>query len=213
MNTLKKPVILVTGASGFVGKAVVNELLLRNKSVAVITRKIQAFPRANNTHDEVMTLQADLMVVSPSELRSYMKNNNVTTVVHLAGDMNFYPSGRRGESNMFKMNVEVTKKIAMACVEAGTVEKFIYVSSTEAMGGFVGLSSPLSEDSECRPNFAYGESKLKAEQEISDCLKGKLPYVILRPSGIFGPGDNFAIYELMKAIEWGLFFFCSSTKR
>jgi nucleoside-diphosphate-sugar epimerase len=56
--------------------------------------------------------------------------------------------------------------------------------------------------------FIIGESKVESEKIIKDIHRDQgLDYVILRPTGLFGVGDDFAMYELIKAVDFGLFFF------
>ena len=102
---------------------------------------------------------------------------------------------------MYKVNVEGTKNLMSACV--GTkVERFVYCSSTEAIGPV--RFPPGNEDTELNPSFEYGHSKVLAEQAIREITKDTgLEHVILRPTGIMGEGDFYTAFEAIEAVNDG----------
>eukprot|EP00028_Trichosphaerium_sp_Am-I-7-wt_P005797 CAMPEP_0168532056 /NCGR_PEP_ID=MMETSP0405-20121227/15938_1 /TAXON_ID=498012 /ORGANISM="Trichosphaerium sp, Strain Am-I-7 wt" /LENGTH=153 /DNA_ID=CAMNT_0008557221 /DNA_START=257 /DNA_END=715 /DNA_ORIENTATION=+ len=103
------------------------------------------------------------------------------------------------------MNVTGTKNLLTAASN-NNVERFIYCSSTEAIGGQ--STTFVSEDATPKPNYDYGESKRQAEELIKlTAASTGMGYMILRPCGVTGPDDDFAIPELMSLIDFGLFFF------
>jgi len=119
--------------------------------------------------------------------------------------MEFYPTDTQ---LVFRTNCSATEVIATACARVPTVERFVYCSSTEAMGGIYPQSIPRNEEDACHPNYVYGESKVEAEKIIKNIsAKTGLKYVILRPTGLYGLDDDFVINELIKVVDFGLFFF------
>eukprot|EP00026_Physarum_polycephalum_P008804 Phypoly_transcript_08905.p1 GENE.Phypoly_transcript_08905~~Phypoly_transcript_08905.p1 ORF type:complete len:369 (-),score=40.47 Phypoly_transcript_08905:281-1387(-) len=195
--------VFVTGGTGFVGKEVIRKLVAEGYEVLALARTVDALPHDKKVPLVRHILKGDLAQLTTPKISAFMKEHSVDVVIHLAAVMNFYPED---EEHMWNINVEGTRKLAEASIEAG-VKKVIYVSSTEAMGARpTPTSCPLIEEDPCIPHFVYGHTKRKAE----DVLRGmgpKLPYVILRLTGVYGPGDNFAIYELLQSISYGLFFF------
>jgi nucleoside-diphosphate-sugar epimerase len=98
--------------------------------------------------------------------------------VHLAAYYTF--RGKREE--YLRSNVDGTKALLDACVKEG-VSKFLYCSSTEAMGPTQGIAS---EDAPLNPEYDYGRSKMLAEEAVR---ASGLDWRIVRPTGIYGPGN------------------------
>jgi len=61
-----------------------------------------------------------------------------------------------------------------------------------------------TEDQPLNPEYDYGKSKVEAEKLVKE---SQIPYVILRPTGIYGPDDRFVIFELIEMVDMGIFFF------
>ncbi|EFA82871.1 hypothetical protein PPL_03649 [Heterostelium album PN500] len=93
------------------------------------------------------------------------------------------------------------------------IKRFIYCSSTEAMGGVYPANGVLRNEYafECRPNFYYGETKLEAEDAVRQMERRYgLDTIILRITGIYGKDDDFSVFEMIQAISYGLIFFIPS---
>ena len=178
--------ILVTGASGFIGSTLIHHL---------VTKKLdyEIFAAVRKTSN----------ITKLKELGVKMENfdlNNYTTfehavqdkdiVVHLAANFDFLAS----EESLFKQNVEATIKLAEVCLSLN-VSHFVYCSSTEALGAIINGT----EESEYQPDEVYGKSKMQAEKILLQmCHKRNFPVTIVRPSGVFGPGDNYVFREIIQ---------------
>eukprot|EP01132_Coremiostelium_polycephalum_P008574 gene8574-10547_t len=94
------------------------------------------------------------------------------------------------------------------------IDRFIYCSSTETMGGKVpsdGVPRSEADDGTSTPNFYYGTSKREAEDVVRQFGSTyQLDYIILRPTGIYGKNDDFSLFELIQAVSYGLMFFIPS---
>ena len=186
--------VLVTGASGFLGGRVITRLLEMGHEVVALVRE------TSNTEGLPKNIEirvADLFDI-PS-LEAAVQGANV--VVHFAAYFDFYPSD---EDLMFKVNVEGPSNLMKACV--GTdVERFIYCSSTETIGSV--RFPPGTEDTELRPVFSYGESKILAERAIREITANTgLAHIILRPTGVMGEGDLYITYEVAHELYHGKVF-------
>jgi dihydroflavonol-4-reductase len=186
--------VLITGATGFLGRKLVPQVLSKGHDVVVLVRgtsNTEGLPK------EIEIREANLLDVKSLE----PVVQDIDVVIHLAAYFDFYPSD---EELMFKVNVEGTKNLMNACV--GTkVERFIYCSTTETMGPI--RFPPGNEDTELRPDFPYGESKILAEQAIREITSDtNLPHVIIRPTGIMGEGDLYIMYEVAQQLNEGKVF-------
>jgi dihydroflavonol-4-reductase len=186
--------VLVTGASGFIGGKVISKLLEEGHDVIALVRETS---NREGLPKNIEIREADLFDI-PS-LEAAVKGVNV--VYHFAAYFDFYPSD---EDLMFKVNVEGTTNLMNACV--GTdVERFIYCSTTETMGAT--RFPPGTEDTELRPSFSYGESKIQAERAIREISSDTgLAYIILRPTGVMGEGDLYVMYEVAHELNNGKVF-------
>jgi len=182
---------------------VIKRLVEEGHEVLALARTVEALPHDKRVPLVRHILKGDLVQLSSPKISMFMEEHSVDIVIHLAAVMNFYPDD---EPHMWNVNVEGTRKLAQASIDA-RIKKLIYISSTEAMGARpTPTNRPLTESDPCTPHFVYGHSKRKAEDVLRD-MGPKLPYVILRLTGVLGPGDDFVSYELLQSISYGLFFF------
>jgi nucleoside-diphosphate-sugar epimerase len=186
--------VLVTGASGFLGGRIISKILEDGHDVVGLVR---ATSNREGLPKNIEIIEADLFDI-PS-LENAVKG--VNAVIHLGAYFNFYPSD---EDLMFKVNIEGSTNLMNACV--GTeVERFIYCSSTETIG--VTRFPPGTEDTELRPDFSYGESKIKAERAIREITTDTgLAHIIIRPTGVMGEGDLYIMYEIVHELYHGKVF-------
>jgi nucleoside-diphosphate-sugar epimerase len=115
------------------------------------------------------------------------------------------------KEDFFRINTEGTKHLVRALMATQhNLQRFVYISSLSIMGA-IREEQPyqeIRESDEAKPNTAYGKSKLEAEQWLSQLplyLEGDegrpFPYVILRPTGVYGPRerDYFMMAKSIKA--------------
>tara|TARA_B100001750_G_scaffold218542_1_gene204743 strand:+ start:262 stop:1239 length:978 start_codon:yes stop_codon:yes gene_type:complete len=174
--------ILITGASGFIGRRLRDALLERGDDVVAIRRP--GSPPAK----EGRTVEASYDDLQ--RLRAIVRDEKPTRVFHVAG----VTKGRTYE-DFARGNVMPTENLVRALeLEHPALERFVHVSSLAAYGP-AAPGRPLAEDAPRRPIEHYGLSKLEAEEvvEASD-----LRWTIVRPSGVYGPGDVDYL-ELFKA--------------
>jgi nucleoside-diphosphate-sugar epimerase len=183
--------ILVTGASGFVGRALVAAFAEQGHEVRAAVRRapLRAFPRG------VDVLQhPDL--AQPIDWRPLL--DGAEQVIHLAGVA--HSSGVAPDFYDL-INRAATARLAAAAAEAG-VRHLVFVSSIQAQSG-PAAEHVLTESDPAAPASAYGRSKLAAEQAVRSA---GVPFTILRPVLIYGPGvkANFALLLRAAASPWPL---------
>ncbi|MHA1943360.1 MAG: NAD-dependent epimerase/dehydratase family protein, partial [Candidatus Thorarchaeota archaeon] len=173
--------VLVTGATGFLGGRIISKLLEEAHDVIALVRttsNCEGLPKS------IEIREADLFDIPSLENAV----QGVDAVIHLAAYFDFYPSD---EELMFKVNVEGVKNMMNACVGT-SVQRFIYCSTAETMGGI--RFPPGTEDTELRPDFSYGESKILAAQAIREITSDAgLAHITLRPTGVMGEGDLYVM--------------------
>jgi nucleoside-diphosphate-sugar epimerase len=183
--------VLVTGASGFIGSAVVAALARDGYTVrAAVRRPDVAFP------DGVDVVQhGDL--TQPVDWRPLL--DGVAQVVHLAGIA--HTGGRADTATYDRVNRLATEELATAAAAAG-VSRFVFISSIRAQTG-PAADHALTERDPPAPVDAYGRSKLAAEGAVRAL---GVPFTILRPVLLYGPGvkGNFASLVRAAASPWPL---------
>lgn len=179
MNDLK---LLVTGASGFIGSFIVEEGLARGYEVWAAVRKSSS--REFLTDGRIHFVELDLL--SEERLTEQLRGHRFDFVVHAAGltkslkDSDFYRVNTLGTQNL----TNVIKKLQMP------LRRFIYLSSLSIFGP-IREEQPYTEITETdtpHPNTDYGRSKLLAEEYLQ--REASFPYVVLRPTGVYGPREK-----------------------
>ena len=194
--------ILITGASGFIGSFIVEEALRRGFETWAAVRKSSstAFLQDERIHLIALNLSSE------EQLKEQLKDLQFDYVVHAAGVTKCLK-----KEDFFRVNTEGTKHLVRALMATQhNLQRFVYISSLSIMGA-IREEQPyqaIRESDEAKPNTAYGKSKLEAEQWLAQIPAsseedgGRLfPYVILRPTGVYGPRerDYFMMAKSIKA--------------
>lgn len=174
--------MLVTGATGFVGSAVVRCLLERGLAVRALVRATSN--RRNLEGLDVDVVEGDLG--DPPSLVQALEG--CRGLFHVAADYRLWTPDPDG---MFATNVEGTRNILRAAAEAG-LERIVYTSSVATLG-IESDGQSADEDTPVRYEDMIGpykQSKFLAEAEVSRMARERgLPVVIVNPSTPVGPGD------------------------
>lgn len=177
--------ILITGASGFIGSFLVEEALRQGMDTWAAVRKSSS---REYLRDKRINL-IELNLSSREELTRQLSGHDFDYVVHAAG-----VTKCTDKNDFRRINTEGTKNLVEALLALGTpLKRFVYISSLSIMGAIREQQpyTEISEDDTPRPNTAYGQSKLEAEQWMDQRLKDTAwPYVILRPTGVYGPREH-----------------------
>jgi len=184
--------ILVTGASGFVGRALCRELISRGHPVRAAVRQpvlTDAIPPGVS------------QIVIPDIAAEFNRNallDGVDTVVHLAAVAHRTAS----ETEIRRINTDATLKLAESA--AGTVRRFVFLSSVKVHGEDSGFQA-YSEGAHLCPEDAYGRSKREAEQALTDLATRRgLELVTVRPPLVYGPRVKANFVRLLRWIDSGL---------
>ncbi len=184
--------VLVTGASGFIGRRVVERLAALGHTVTAVSRGPVAVRATANVAWRTI---ADLrMAVDWAPLLQ-----GVDGIVHLAGIAHVPDGDEQSVGNSYQLiNVDSTLSLAHAAAAAG-VKRFVFMSSVRVHGDPID-DTPLRASDHCEPADAYGRSKLDAEQGLARiALETGLEIVVLRPPLVYGPGVR---ANFLRMIEW-----------
>lgn len=162
--------ILITGATGFVGKHLISALSSSKCfPIKALTRNKKG--RFNDT-DVVHYVDGDIS--DKASLSSFIEPNS--TLINLA----------YANVTSNKEAVDVIKLMTEVCAEK-RIKRFIHCSSISVYGRVDGI---VTESTPCAPQDSYGQAKLATEQALIEYAHGKFELIILRPSEVFGSGGK-----------------------
>jgi nucleoside-diphosphate-sugar epimerase len=167
--------VLISGASGFLGEALASELLSLGFAVRALVRSPQKAERLSRSG-------AEIVVRDIRDLAIHGDIAGVDTVIHCAAAVG--PPGLPRET-FHSINVEGTRNLVEAFKNSRDLQRFVHVS-TVAVVGATNPQNPAGEEAHCQPLDAYGETKLQAEQIVLAAVRTGLPAVIARPMWIYG---------------------------
>jgi len=190
--------ILVTGANGFVGRAV----LARAARTAEV--RLRAAFRSGAAG---VSPAAEPVVVGDlgAETNWASAVEGVTTVVHTAARVHMIRDSATDPLGEFRrINVEGTLNLARQAVQAG-VRRFVFLSSIKVNGEQTLPGQPYTADDEPRPVDAYGISKYEAEEALGLLARqAGIDLVIIRPTLVYGPGVKGNFLSMMRWLDRGV---------
>jgi nucleoside-diphosphate-sugar epimerase len=178
----ERPLIALTGATGFIGQFLLRDLPKRGYRLRVLLRRPSAVPV-----DCASAVVGDL--ARPVNMAAALAD--VGAVIHSAGLAHAMSGTPQDDYRV--LNTEATVGLARAAQRAG-VRRFVFLSSVRAQSG---PSAPyvLTEEAPPRPSEPYGASKLAAEQGLAAL---ELDWVALRLATVYGPGVKGNMVELLR---------------
>ena len=182
--------IAITGATGFIGSALVKKLSKDGLNVYKISRLRSKDPYC---------IYCDLSIGRiPTNIF-----NNIDTVIHLAGfahDTNF----NKSEDLYHAINTDATISLAKIAVK-NNVKRFVFISSVKA-GGVSKNDTCMDENNQTKPDGIYGKTKRKAEIKLLEmgCQSG-MSVTIVRPSLVYGPNVKGNLQLMLLGINKGWF--------
>ena len=191
-NPQSRSRILLTGATGFIGRRLQKALELRGHDVVTISRK------APDDLTKVLNIDLSYQEVPAEQLQT------IETVYHLAGYAHDLSDPSQVADRYRALNIEGTLRLARASIAAG-VKRFIFVSSVKA-GGVTATGLDMDETSVAQPDGIYGETKRRAEEELFSLTKSEtMTVTVIRPALVYGPAVKGNLALMLKGIEAGWF--------
>ncbi|KIA89068.1 NAD-dependent epimerase/dehydratase family protein [Kaistella jeonii] len=186
--------ILVTGATGILGRVIVLELLKQGKKVRATKRKSSDIEDVKHSfqfyteNPEEFFNQIEWIDVDFDDIDSLkIALINVEEVYHCAAKVSFHPDDRK---EMYRSNIVGTRNLLYAC-ENSNVKKFCFVSSVAVLDG-TDENGKVTEDSNFNPKLhhsKYSKSKHFSEMEVWRASAEGLKTVIVNPGVIIGSGN------------------------
>ncbi|MGH8435053.1 MAG: UDP-glucose 4-epimerase family protein [Pseudomonas sp.] len=190
--------VLLTGATGFVGRALLERL--------VAMPNVEPIAALRRPAAELLIRVASVQVAGlgkETEWQSALEGSQV--VIHAAARVHVMHETVSDSLTEFRrVNVEGTLNLARQSAEAG-VRRFIFISSIKVNGEGTQLGTPYSADHEATPADPYGISKLEAERGLRALVaETGMEVVIIRPPLVYGPGVKANFLSMMRWLKKGV---------
>ena len=191
--------ILVTGATGFTGQNLCRKLVQDGEQVV-------AFVRQSSRVDQLKSMGVECRQVNITDKASVKENfEDINIVYHIAAA---YRTEHSDHDEFKLVNIEATRNLLDTAATA-KIERFVHCSTVGVQGEI--KDPPADEDYRFKPGDHYQESKLEGELLAREYSSNGLPVTIVRPVGIYGPGDT-RFLKLFRPINKGHFVMIGSGK-
>jgi nucleoside-diphosphate-sugar epimerase len=196
LKDITKMKVLVTGANGFVGHALIAEAVSRGIEVRGITRVSSDLP-----------MSFENFVVGDIDGNTNWRDGlmGCKTVIHLAARAHVVTDLAANPLEEYrKINVQGTLNLARQAVRVG-VRRFLFISSIKVNGEATQLEHPFTADDTPAPLDAYGVSKMEAEQGLLEIAQHSgMEVVIIRPPLVYGPGVKGNLAVMIRWLKRGV---------
>ena len=199
---IRLPKVFVTGANGFVGRALVSRLISEGYEIKALTRK-----KESNFNSKVEIIYGDLV---SSELNLDNSLSDCDIIFHCAGEV-------KNEKKMRQLHVDGTRKLLECALRSNAKNErqihWVQLSSVGAYGPAKSANNKriVTEDTLENPSGEYELTKTEADKLVVGLASNLMTYAILRPSNIVGPQMNNQSFKgLLLTIKKKIFFYIGS---
>lgn len=189
--------VLITGANGFVGSALVEAMVMQNMNPVAAIRK-----NPNDISDSVECFEVGDL--SPRQDWS-LPLKNIDSLVHCAAKVHVMENESAEAMDIYRrVNTDSTLNLARQAAKAG-LKRFVFLSTIKANGESTNGRVPFSEKDDCQPSDPYAISKYEAETGLMEIAKKTgMEVVIIRPPLVYGPGVKGNLASMMRWVKKGI---------
>lgn len=197
----KKYNIALTGAAGFLGKHIIDELCQAANNDLPLAKLLLLDKAVIDTSNIISDINIESQVIDITDLDSLNQYlTDIDLVIHSASLVDW---GNHPKELLHQINVKGTENVIDAC-KANNISKLIYTSTMDVLHD----GKAIVNGDETLPypkifNDTYAETKAIAEQIVIANNNESLQTAVIRPCGIYGPADPYHITEIIKAIDSG----------
>lgn len=189
--------ILLTGISGFIGRNVARQLVLKKDEITALIRPGTSLTRVSEFQKKVSFIQMDLADIP--KLRDYLDHNSFDVIIHIGA----VRGGRKFPKKIyFDANVNATEQLILNAMKHET--DFLFCSSVGVFGA-IPPKVPADNKTEMQEDNYYHYTKIRCEALIQKYVLYGLKAAIIRPSITYGPGDFGFPFSLTKMIHRNIF--------
>ena len=181
--------ILITGATGFIGRSLVKRLQGEGHRLICTVRATSKTNFLKSLGIEMITVD----LLDAEAVDEVFASIRPDVVYHLAASVM-----SSDEKELFKVNIESTRNVSRGCY-INNVDRLVYLSSVAVISGNV--DSPLCDDMPYDATAAYGRSKIEAEKVVVEFREKGLKVAILRPCMVYGEDEPHALYQIFENIS------------
>lgn len=191
---MQKPILLITGATGFVGGSLVERLRLANRFRLSLAVRNLSNEFADTEIHQVSSITAHTCWAGVLD--------EIDTVIHCAARAHVMNDQSADPLSIFReINVDGTLNLARQAAQQG-VRRFIFISTIKVNGEATVNGKAFRADDKPAPEDAYGLSKLEAEQGLTQLAANTgMEVVIIRPPLVYGGGGKGNFASMVKLVE------------
>lgn len=184
--------LLITGITGFVGAAVLRQIISEGHDITALLRPQTAVSRYQEFSGKI-TIK-ELSLSDTAGLRDYLRSSDFDTIMHIGA----LRGGRKASrEEYYRSNVSSTEQMVDYCLKSKT--RLIFCSSVGVYGA-IPQELPANDQSHKNPDNYYHYTKIEAEKIIGKAILHGLQAAIIRPSISYGTGDKGFPYQLVKLV-------------
>jgi nucleoside-diphosphate-sugar epimerase len=197
---LRNRKVMVTGGAGFIGSALVRELLLKGCRVVVYDNFVSGdMANLESVKSEVKMIEGD---VRDPNFAATLATSKAELLFNLAAEP-YIPGCYDRPRDFFEVNASGTLNVMLACLETG-IKRVLHYSSSEVYGN--AMRVPMDEEHPTCPQSTYATSKLAADRLCYTLHhEQRLPVIIMRQFNVYGPREThpYVIPELISQLSLG----------
>lgn len=190
--------ILITGVTGFIGKAIASKLIQSKNNIFALVRPGTKVERLKPFQEKIKFFEVNLADIKM--LRDFLKDHSFDTILHIGA----LRGGRKFCNRIYyETNVNASEQLMINALKNGS--KFVFCSSVGVFGA-IPIELPANNQTKRKKDNYYHYTKIQAEALLQKYILQGLNGMIIRPAITYGAGDYGFPFTLTKLIDKNLLF-------